>query len=219
MIKPPPDWVGKSFGRLTVISFAEKRRSVCYWNCKCSCGNLRTVRSYALERGETISCGCYASERRKATRARLDHGYSPLKNNVRPEYRAYHSAKARCENPKNISYPRYGGKGIKFCFSSFDEFIAEIGNKPTPQHSLDRIDPQGNYKPGNVRWATDSLQSRNRKDRERYTIGNETLLLTEWSERSGVDLKLIFERLSRHWCIRCSVFNSSGQTCSHKTKA
>jgi hypothetical protein len=79
------------------------------------------------------------------------------------EHKAYFDARYRCENPNNNVFKYYGGRGIKFLFTSFDQFFAELGSKPTPQHSLDRIENDGNYEPGNVRWATKQQQSRNQR--------------------------------------------------------
>lgn len=79
-----------------------------------------------------------------------------------PEYSSYSSARNRCNNPHCPRYECYGGRGIKFLYTSFEQFIADVGRKPTPKHSLDRINNDGNYEPGNCRWATLSEQARNK---------------------------------------------------------
>lgn len=82
-----------------------------------------------------------------------------------PEWRAYHHAKNRCCNPKNQDFAGYGGRGIKFLFKSFSEFLRALGRRPTAEHSLDRINVNGNYEPGNCRWATPDVQAQNRRPR------------------------------------------------------
>lgn len=89
---------------------------------------------------------------------RVTHGFGRSGKRRRAEYRAYHHAKNRCNNPKDKGYKYYGGRGIEFRFTSFEEFIAHIGPRPSPKHSLDRIDNDGHYEPGNVRWATKEEQ-------------------------------------------------------------
>lgn len=86
---------------------------------------------------------------------------SKLQHNA--EYAAYQNAKYRCTNPKSDAWSHYGGRGIRFLFTSFDQFLTELGPRPTPQHSLDRKDNDGPYAPGNVRWSTDSVQAANRR--------------------------------------------------------
>jgi hypothetical protein len=90
------------------------------------------------------------------------HGYAP-RGKQPSEYGAYHNAKQRCLNPRNPQSDYYGKRGIKFLFKSFQQFLADIGKKPSPKHVLDRIDNDGHYKPGNVRWTTPSESTKNRR--------------------------------------------------------
>lgn len=121
-----------------------------------------------------------------------------------PEYFSYQRAARRCQNPTDIRYPLYGGRGIEFRFKSFEEFFAEVGTKPSLKHSLDRIDNDGHYEPGNVRWATGIEQQRNKSTNHRITYQGETLTLVEWSERLG-SRKLVTSRLRNGWCEACAV--------------
>jgi len=137
--------VGKTFGILTVVAETNKRqhRNKIY-NVYCSkCGGYHLLRRDAI-----------VTERFKCKQSR--HGMSRT-----PEYRTYMSARARCIYPCVASYKYYGAKGVKFLFNDFNEFFAEVGLKPTPLHSIDRIDPFGNYEPGNIRWSTQEEQANN----------------------------------------------------------
>lgn len=152
------DLTGKKIGRLRVICLAPRASRAYRWLCQCSCGNRTTVFSNNLLREHTLSCGCLRYER--LANSLLTHGH--CKGKVTVEYKAYCHAKARCNNPNDHKYPIYGGRGIKFLFKSFPEFYAELGPRPA-KHSLDRIDVDGHYEVGNVRWATAKVQSNNRR--------------------------------------------------------
>ncbi len=130
-----------------------------WWRCDCDCGAFVDVCAGLLLDGQTKSCGCLQRER--SAQAATRHGGSRA-----PEYAVWSSMKARCSNPNQISYPRYGGLGVRVCpewIASYEAFIADVGLRPSDDHSIDRIDPAGNYEPGNVRWATQIEQARNKK--------------------------------------------------------
>ena len=135
-----------------------------YVRCRCHCGNEFVTRRSAIKYGHTKSCGCLQKQWAKTGLARLQHGCA-RRTGWTPEYRAYVYAKSRCENPHRWNYPSYGGRGIEFRFASFSEFYAELGEKPQPKrnYSLDRIDNDGHYEVGNVRWTTASEQRINQR--------------------------------------------------------
>ena len=155
---------GRRFGRLLVsergdgLSTEEAR-----WRCRCDCGRITEVRSSTLRHGTTRSCGCLA---RELARARaVVHGASTT-----PEYEAWHSMKQRCTNPNHAAWANYGGRGIRVCdewLDSFEAFLVHVGPKPHPRLTFDRINNDGNYEPGNVRWATWSQQNSNQRRRKR----------------------------------------------------
>ena len=146
------DLAGRKFGRLTLIEVVgvntAKQR---VWRCLCDCGKEHAASQGHLTTNKVTSCGCYRKERATT------HGMHKT-----PEWRAYGHAKTRC-NPNHKNHADYFDRGIVFGFTSFEQFFAEVGFKPTPKHSLDRIDNDRGYVSGNVRWATKSQQERNRR--------------------------------------------------------
>jgi hypothetical protein len=158
--------IGQVFGKLTVVADAganSRRQSL--WECLCSCGNKSVVQGYSLVSGNTKSCGCFRFENGKT--ASLVHGHARFGQNT-AEYRAWQHAKSRCLNPRVWNYENYGGRGIKMCkrwLNSFENFLADMGEKPKPKrkYSIDRINNDGHYEPNNCRWTTFSQQAYNRK--------------------------------------------------------
>jgi hypothetical protein len=152
--------IGLKFSRLTVLRQVEADKYCkTRYACLCDCGKEVEVRGTCLTTGNTKSCGCLSGEMlADRNKSRATHGKSRSS-----EYGTFYGARARCNNPKNQDYLRYGGRGIQFKFSSFEELYKEVGPKPSPEHSLDRIDNNGNYEPGNVQWATAEEQSNNKR--------------------------------------------------------
>jgi hypothetical protein len=191
------DLTGQRFGRLLVERRSANRGTSAAWECACSCGARTTVTTGALRSGHTASCGCYSRER-SAERLRSiarTHG-----ENGSPEWLAWAGMRARCGNPKNHAFSRYGGRGIRVCtrwLDSYENFLADMGRKPSAKHSLDRIDNDGNYEPGNCRWATAMEQRHNRRDSRTITHNGETLSLADWARRTGMQLGTLWYRLSR----------------------
>jgi hypothetical protein len=163
--------VGRRFGRLTVLSQAPsvKERSGSTrtrWNVRCDCGTELVVNGKDMQRLKwgTKSCGCLSREHARV--AGIKHGGCQF--NTSPEYHAWADMRQRCINPKVKAYKNYGARGISVCerwkkADGFENFIADMGRRPSPTHSLDRINNDGNYEPDNCRWATRSEQRRNRR--------------------------------------------------------
>ena len=191
---------GLRFGRLVVTGRASSANRMVRWHCRCDCGSLlRIVIGQSLRRGATLSCGCLLAQR--AAEGKLTHGQSRGVS----EYGIWLSMRARCRNPKNTSYPNYGGRGISVCarWDSFEAFLADVGPRPSPEHSIDRFpDNDGNYEPGNVRWATRVEQARNRRDSSRsrwITHDGRTQTLTQWARETGIRIFTIQSRLNLGW--------------------
>jgi len=156
------------FGRLVVLERAGNatRGHGVAWLCRCDCGGETVVVASSLQCGATTSCGCFGRQcaRERARLRFIRHG-ATADGKRSHEYDAWDSAKKRCFNPRHAAYRYYGGRGITMCEewrSSFEAFLAHIGPCP-PGLTLDRIDNNGNYEPGNVRWATWKQQVANRR--------------------------------------------------------
>lgn len=161
------DLTGQKFGRLTATKFVgTNQENRALWECQCKCGNKVVIPSNSLRRGFTRSCGCLRLEvaainGERTGKLNTTHGHTQSRK-ASPEYNAYTSAKKRTTNLTHPDWPNYGGRGIKFLFDSFEEFYNEIGPRPESM-SLDRINNDGNYEPGNVRWATKREQELNKR--------------------------------------------------------
>lgn len=162
------DLEGQRFGRLLVISSAPHDKwNESMWLCRCDCGITKVIKALRLRQGKTKSCGCFQIE------ARYKHGMRPVGGGSPPEYAIWDSMKQRCHNPKHPSYHNYGGRGITVCNrwrTSFKDFYADLGSRTTPKHTIDRINNEGNYEPGNVRWATRHENNMNTRKQSRKVL-------------------------------------------------
>jgi hypothetical protein len=183
------DLSGLEFRFWTVEGYAGKKEyksSSChFWACKCRCGTENVVPTQSLTSGASKSCGC---------------DYKRLSRH--PEYCVWALMKSRCTNPKDKGYHRYGGRGISVCdrwILSFEDFLNDMKPRPTPVHSIDREDNDGNYEPDNCRWATSKEQGRNRSDNRILEHDGQELTIAEWSEKTGLSEEVIRYRVSNGW--------------------
>lgn len=206
------DLTGEKYGRLTVVGRAENLvssdeslrpgRRLSMWRCTCECGRQKIARHDHIVSGATKSCGCLHKEniRRGEAHADYKHGMSQA-----PGYYSWSAARRRVMT----NDPRYGGRGIRMCqrwLDSFENFIADMGHPP-PGLTIDRIDNNGDYEPGNCRWADMTQQVRNRRNSVALEIDGVTRSPAEWSEISGIHWKSIWNRVNKlGWSPKDAVF-------------
>lgn len=180
---------GERFSRWTLLRPVEDSRGRGYWLMRCDCGTERAVLLCNVVNMRSTSCGC-------RSRDPLDERKL---NPVWPsEYEAWHGIKRRCYGRNTKVFARYGGRGISVCqrwLDSFDAFLADMGPKPSPWHSIDRINNDGNYEPGNCRWATSTEQNRNRSNNLILTNNGESMPLSQWAERIGLPVSALAKRI------------------------
>lgn len=202
------DLTGRRFGRWTVVRrAANPDGGQARWECVCECGTRKVVKSIALRRGLSQSCGCLKRER-LAERAR--HGHART-GKLTPTYYSWAGMLARCENPDHVAFMRYGGRGIRVCaqWHDFEQFLADMGDKPRGT-SLDRIDTDGDYTPANCRWASSRTQARNTSLNHRLTYQGETLCVAEWAERLGMHPASLNDRLQSGWSVERTLTTPTG---------
>lgn len=195
------DITGQRFGRLVALGPIGRndRRSI-VWRCLCDCGKHTDVTAVSLRSGHTSSCGCLRLERNWA--ATKTHGMT----NTRL-YRLWTAMLARCHSSIAKGYADYGARGIEVCpewrhdFQVFHDFVTQLPNYNTKGYTLDRIDNDGNYEPGNVRWASRWIQSRNNRRNVVITHDGRTKCLSDWAEELGVLRSTLAGRLARGWSV------------------
>lgn len=187
---------GEKFGRWTLIkllvSSGKKHPRVI---AKCECGTIKEVDYYHIKSGKSKSCGCLARE--MTIKRETIHGHARV-GKITSEHRAWLSIIDRCYREKNKSYKDYGGRGIIVCerwLNSFENFIADMGKKPTPKHSIDRIDVNGNYEPNNCKWKTIKEQQNNRRNNHWIEHLGETKTIAQWADIYKTNQKTFWSRL------------------------
>lgn len=163
------DITGQKFGKLTAIRFTYVRNKKSVWELSCECGNTALATLSDLTAGKTNSCGCLRGE---------NHGKSAL-----PEYKCWSSMRERCHNKNTVSFMDYGARGITVCerWEKFSNFLYDMGLKPSPKHTLDRINVNGNYEPTNCRWVTRLEQAQNKRIYKPNKTGHRDV---SWNKKS-----------------------------------
>lgn len=190
------DLTGRTFSRLTVIKFALRRKSPngtnkYLWECRCRCGSVKKVEAAPLKQGRVQSCGCLQKE--ITIQRCFKHGLTH-----HPIYNSWCCMKSRCMNPNFPEFKRYGKRGIEICnrwLKSFGNFLEDMGHSWKPGLTIDRINNDGNYEPGNCRWATAREQCSNKRNTLKVTFNGEQRPLKQLSEEFGINYTTVRSRL------------------------
>lgn len=191
--RPRADLTGQRFGKLVVVEWVGNSR----WRCQCDCGGSSLVLTANLKRGNTASCGCVRNI--KSSKRATTHGLSHT-----PAYRSWLSVRRRCFDKNNVAYQQYGARGIGMWekwVSDPVKFITDVGQPPSPDHTLDRIDNNKGYYPDNVRWATPLEQANNKSNNRvvvyqgvQYTVAQ---LARKIAEECGIAYKQMRQALEK----------------------
>lgn len=189
--------IGDIFGNWKLIGLVKNTKSKFICECQCDNKTIKEIPKYQLLSNHTRSCGCITQQLivDKITK----HGYAKKKN-VKSEYSIYYSMKNRCYSKNNKQYKNYGGRGIKVCdrwLESFENFIKDMGDRPSNKHSIDRIDNNGNYCKENCRWTTKKEQANNNRRNLIITINGKTQNISQWCEELNLSRDSIYARLKR----------------------
>lgn len=196
------DLTGKQFGSLSVVKLKYRKSGTSdVWYCLCTCGALVERTAYRLNYAAHVSCGCMRQE--LARKTFLKHGLSQTS-----EYKIWQRVVLCCRSEEFRDYCRYGGRGVDVCSrwvdgeaekSGFECFYQDMGPRPSKKHSIDRIDNDGDYEPGNCRWATPKQQMRNRGVTKYLTVRGVRKSLADWADDLGVKYDALYARVRRGW--------------------
>ena len=191
--------IGQRFGRLLVLGNAPRNRhSHRHFLCLCECGTFSEHSAGSLNGGKVHSCGCLKNDLLRERS--LTHGHS-VNRRMSREYSAWIAMKMRVENPKHKDFSLYGGRGISISeawAANFEAFYRDMGSCQKGL-TLDRIDPNGHYAPGNCRWATWKEQRRNQRNCRPILFNGKSQILTDWAKEIGIPLIVLWKRINRGW--------------------
>lgn len=184
------DQTGKQYGHLIVIGKHTETNSYnkSQWQCQCRCGKVTIATASMLNAGRKKSCGCGRNEHQ------ITHGMTHSS-----EYKIWRGMLARCHNPRTKNYKNYGGRGILICarWMTFDNFYADMGPRPSDDHSIDRENVDGHYDPKNCRWATYEEQFNNKRNSVKYTVNEIAQTISQLAKGAGLKRSTLDHRLNR----------------------
>lgn len=194
--KSDAEMIGKRVGALTVVSFAELRNCRSYWNVVCDCGETKVVRLDALKSNSTC-------DKCKAEKQRLRMlGHGETKSSL---YQRWRGIKSRCNNPNSNGYDGYGGRGITMypewynSYEKFKDYVSKLDDYGVEGYTIDRIDVNGNYEPGNIRWVDWNTQANNKRVNHPMTLNGKTLNAKQWSNELGIKYSTLMNRIKMGW--------------------
>ena len=194
------DLTGRRFGRLVALGPLERvpkaKFAQLLWLCQCDCGKQSRVYARALKSGDSRSCGCLNLDRIRERNT--THGASYTHE---AEFWVWSAAKGRCHNPKNKAYSNYGGRGIEMCQrwrDDFGAFLADVGPRPSPELTLERVDNDGNYEPSNCVWGTRREQGNNKRNNLMIDAFGRRQTLAQWAREFGLLAHTLQARIARH---------------------
>lgn len=195
--RPLKDYAGMRFGRLTALRLVSRdvKWNDHVWAFRCDCGNEKNLRIKSVRTGHTSSCGCLFSETMAARNE--THG---LSRTYKREYRSWKDMRARCRNPNDSDFSDYGGRGIAVCsrWDDFAAFFSDMGERPEGM-TIDRVDVNGDYEPGNCRWATAKTQANNKRSNHIIEFDGESRTLQQWCADFGLEPSKVRWRLKQGW--------------------
>lgn len=187
------DITGEKFGRLTVVGAGERSRGIFAWECRCECGNTVTVPTGSLRSGNTSSCGCF--QRDQVIKTMTVHGMFK-----HPAYQSWRAMNKRCTSPADTSYYLYGARGITVCdrWVDFGLFWEDMGPTWSKNMTIDRIDTDGNYEPGNCKWSTPKEQANNRRTNRMVTMPDGRVMnVTQACDELGFARNVVYARINQ----------------------
>ena len=208
------DLSGLTFKRWTVVRFDGMRDNRAWWWCRCECGTERSVLGKTLVKGISRSCGCL--QRETVTAMNTKHMMSRS-----PEFVVWCHMLKRCSDTDSLQWKDYGGRGIAVCkrWKEFANFIADIGQRPTPKHTIERRDNNLGYSPENCVWATRTQQARNKRTTVMLTSGGKTQCLAEWCEELGMNYHTLYTRIfNRGWSVEAALNTPKTHRWKHRQK-
>jgi hypothetical protein len=205
--------VGRIYGRLTVVEWKGIFNKNSIWICQCLCGKQCEVYGCHLKTGATSSCGCFASE--VISKKSRTHGMSG--KNGHPLYRIWKAMIQRCYNKNVPEFRNYGGRGISVCERwrhSFPNFLQDMGDKPSKNHSIDRIDNESGYFPENCKWSTRLEQANNKRNNILHSYKGQSKTLTQWSRHLGIDVEILVKEMKSCSCIEDFILKTKSMSFS-----
>ncbi len=189
------DLTGKKYGKLIAIrSIGKNKWGIYKWLCQCDCGKITVLDINSF--GKVKSCGCLLNSRNRMSVLHKEY------------YNIYSAMIQRCYNLNNRSYKRYGARGIKVCdrwLNSFENFFVDMGEKPSSEHSIDRIDNNGDYTPQNCRWATRKEQAQNTRRSRKLTFDGKTKTMSEWARQLKISRQCLQQRMKQGYSIKDAI--------------